>query len=98
MKALHEILAAPHLTEKTAAYLMDEATNKYVFKVKLDANKFEIKSAVEQRFDVEVVAVNTVVVRGKIKRLRQKAGKRPNWKKAYITLKDGNTISEFEGA
>ena len=98
MKSLHEILAAPHLTEKTAAYLMDEATNKYVFKVKLDANKFEIKSAVEQRFDVEVVAVNTVVVRGKIKRLRQKAGKRPNWKKAYITLKDGNTISEFEGA
>jgi large subunit ribosomal protein L23 len=64
----------------------------------MDANKFEIKSAVEQRFDVEVVAVNTVVVRGKFKRLRQKAGKRPNWKKAYITLKDGNTISEFEGA
>lgn len=100
MKPIYQILDRPILTEKSSTYLYNEATDtyKYTFKVARDANKFEIKSAIEKRFEVEVESVNTVIVRGKVKRVRAKAGKRSNWKKAIITLKAGNKISEFEGA
>jgi len=73
----------------------------YVFRVALKANKFEIKKAIESYFGVQVNAVNTLIVRGKMKRaqLRNKVttGKMPNWKKAYVKLKSGQKISEFEG-
>ena len=59
--------------------------------------KDEIKAAIEKRFDVKVDSVNTLINRGKIKRVRMVAGKKPNWKKAYITLKAGQKIAEFEG-
>ena len=63
----------------------------------MDASKEDIKGAIEKRFDVKVAKVNTLINRGKIKRVRMVAGKKPNWKKAYITLKAGQKIAEFEG-
>jgi large subunit ribosomal protein L23 len=99
MKPLHEVVVGPHLTEKTSQFAVQrtEDTLMYTFKVAIDANKFEIKSAIERRFDVKVAEVNTVIVRGKIKRVRHQAGKRANWKKAYVKLVPGMKIAEFEG-
>ena len=99
MKELHEILVAPHVTEETMKNMVNPRNDvhKYVFKVAMDATKTDIKAAVEKRFDVKVDSVNTVITRGKIKRVRMVAGKKPNWKKAYITLKAGQKIAEFEG-
>ena len=99
MKELHEILVAPHVTEETTKNMVNpkSGARKYVFKVALDASKDEVKAAIEKRFDVKVASVNTLINRGKIKRVRMVAGKKPNWKKAYITLKAGQKIAEFEG-
>ena len=99
MKELHEILVAPHVTEDTTKNMVNpkSGARKYVFKVALDASKDEVKAAIEKRFDVKVASVNTLINRGKIKRVRMVAGKKPNWKKAYITLKAGQKIAEFEG-
>jgi|ETNmetMinimDraft_13_1059891.scaffolds.fasta_scaffold457277_1 large subunit ribosomal protein L23 len=100
MKAIQHILVEPILTEKSAGYLLDEKADvfKYTFKVGMAANKYEIKQAIQTRFNVEVDSVNTTVVRGKMKRIRGRIGKAANWKKAIIKLKAGNKISEFEGA
>ena len=99
MKELHEILVAPHVTEETTKNMVNpkSGARKYVFKVALNASKDEVKAAIEKRFDVKVASVNTLINRGKIKRVRMVAGKKPNWKKAYITLKAGQKIAEFEG-
>ena len=101
MSELHEILVAPHITEATTR-LMAASRNdvhKYVFKVAKTATKTEIKDAIEKRFNVKVDSVNTLINRGKMKRVRMGmvAGKKSNWKKAYITLKAGQKIAEFEG-
>ncbi|MBU1888194.1 MAG: 50S ribosomal protein L23, partial [Candidatus Omnitrophica bacterium] len=66
--------------------------NKYLFHVAIDANKIQIKQAIEDVYNVNVIKVNTAVMRGKIKRLRYKAGKTPDWKKAIVTLKEGDKI------
>ena len=71
--------------------------HKYVFNVRLDANKLEIKAAVEQAFDVDVVAVNTINMRGKVRRWGRKLGRTSAWKKAIVTLEEGQTIDVFEG-
>jgi large subunit ribosomal protein L23 len=99
MKPIHQILIAPHITEQTSKDMFDVRAGvyTYAFKVALDANKIEIRNAIEQRFGVKVDSVNTLVVRGKVKRVRYAAGKRSNWKKAYIKLKPGHKIGEFEG-
>lgn len=99
MKELHQILIAPVLSEKAMLTLLDEKTGTYTytFRVALDCNKYEIKSAVERRFDVQVDSVNTMIVPGKKRRLRFKEGKRTNWKKAIVKLKAGQKIAEFEG-
>ena len=99
MKEIREILVAPHVTEETMKNMVNPRNDvhKYVFKVAMDATKTDIKSAIEKRFDVKVAKVNTLINRGKIKRVRMVAGKKPNWKKAYITLKAGQKIAEFEG-
>lgn len=77
----------------------DEAGSmKYAFKVNRNANKIEIKKAVEERFGVKVADVNTAIVRGKMKRVRTQYGKTANWKKAYVKLVPGDRIAEFEGA
>jgi large subunit ribosomal protein L23 len=96
MKALHEIVVRPLiLTEKGER--MKEGGNKLLFQVALGANKIEIKQAIEKLFKVKVLDVNTLVSRGKIGRMGKRAGKRPNWKKAIVTLREGDTIEFFEG-
>jgi len=103
MKEAYQVLVAPHITDKTVKNNFDRNNDSYtyVFEVAMKANKFEIKKAVESYFGVQVSSVNTLIVRGKVKRaqLRTKIthGKLPNWKKAYIKLKPGNKIAEFEG-
>ncbi len=96
MKEIHEILVAPHITEASAKLMTGEVRT-YVFKVAKDASKLDIKAAIEKRYDVKVDSVNTLINRGKIKRVRLVAGKKSNWKKAYITLKAGQKIAELEG-
>jgi len=94
MKATKEILEFPWMTEKSTAIRM--TSNSYVFKVKPSANKIEIKQAIEARFQVKVVSVNTVNVQGKVKRTRGIEGRRSDWKKAVIRLVEGDTIKEIE--
>jgi large subunit ribosomal protein L23 len=74
-----------------------EEQNKVLFEVAMKASKPEIKTAVEKLFKVGVTDVNTVVVRGKVTRMGRRMGKRPNWKKAVVTLREGDTIEFFEG-
>jgi large subunit ribosomal protein L23 len=90
------ILKAPHLTEKSV--IQKDATNQITFLVDRGANKIEIKRAVESLFKVTVLRVNTVNVRGKVKRLGRFTGRRADWKKAMVTLKQGDRIEYFEGA
>lgn len=99
MSEIHEILLTPHVTEETMKNMVNPRNDvhKYVFKVAKSATKTEIKDAIEKRFSVKVDSVNTLINRGKIKRVRMVAGKKSNWKKAYITLKAGQKIAEFEG-
>ena len=89
---VYEIIKRPLVTEKTSA---DQEIDKYAFEVDLRANKHEIASAVEQLFDVTVTRVNTAVMQGKRKRFGRHFGKRSNWKKAVVTLKDGDSIDVY---
>ncbi|MBM4363815.1 MAG: 50S ribosomal protein L23 [Deltaproteobacteria bacterium] len=82
------------LTEKATRLKATEG--KVVFEVALTANKLEIKDAVEKMFDVKVAAVNTLVQRGKVKRMGKGVAKRRNWKKAIITLAEGSDIQFFQ--
>ncbi|GAB4170557.1 MAG: 50S ribosomal protein L23 [Geothermobacteraceae bacterium] len=93
MKPVHQILKRPLITEKTS--MIREGGNTVAFEVARDANKIEIKQAVEKAFDVKVENVNTVLVAGKVKRFGRNFGKRSNWKKAYVTLAEGNEIDLF---
>ena len=88
------ILLSPHVTEK--ATLIGDSSNQFVFKVIQDANKGEIKHAVESMFNVEVDSVRTVNIKGKTKRFGLRMGRRKNWKKAYVRLKPGHDI-DFVG-
>lgn len=85
---------APIITEKSERQV--SANNTYTFKVSINANKIEIKHAIEKIFAVKVVDVNTIRMLGKPKRLGKYSGKRPDWKKAIVTLRDGDKIAEFE--
>lgn len=87
------ILQAPHVSEK-ASFAADRG--EFVFKVALDATKLEIKKAVEQMFNVNVDSVRTSVVKGKTKRVGAVSGRRSNWKKAYVSLEEGQDI-DFSG-
>lgn len=87
---LMHVLLAPHISEKTA--MAAESGNQYVFKVARDANKTEIRAAVEQLFEVSVESVRTVNMKGKTKRFKNFLGRRPHWKKAYVRLAEGQTI------
>ena len=89
-----DILIEPVLSEKATA-LRDE--NKYVFKVNLVANKTQIKEAVRKLFNVKVADCTVMNVGGKNKRVRYRAGKTSNWKKAIVKLEPGETIKVFEG-
>ena len=88
---IYKVLIAPHVSEKSA--LIGEAANQYAFKVAKDAKKSEIKIAVEQLFNVSVVELQVLNVKGKVKRnARGQARCRPNWKKAYVRLDQGHEI------
>ena len=91
---LNDVLIEPVQSEK-ASLLREQG--KYVFKVQPDANKFQIKDAVEKLFNVKVVEITTLNVLGKTKRVRGKPGKAADWKKAIVRLAPGETIKVFEG-
>lgn len=90
-----EIIRRPiGMTEK-ATRLRSES-NQVVFEVNKKANKIQIKSAVEALFEVQVTSVNTLVQRGKTKRIGRREVQRPNWKKAIVTLREGDDIQFFD--
>jgi large subunit ribosomal protein L23 len=95
-KAIHPyaVLVRPLITEKGT--LLAEQ-NKYAFQVAKGANKLQIKDAVEKAFDVQVIAVNTMVMPGKTKRVGRSKGVTSEWKKAIVTLAEGDRIEFFEG-
>jgi large subunit ribosomal protein L23 len=93
----YDIIKRPVLTEKSSAFGDAEKENSvYLFEVALKADKGTIKKAIEVLFDVKVKTVNTVIMRGKTKRVGKNVGKKSNWKKAYITLQKGSTINFVE--
>lgn len=95
MKDLRKIIRRPLITERASQ--LQEESNQYLFEVQKGANKIEIGRAVAEMFDVEVVKVNTISVRGKLKRLGRYEGRRRSWKKAVVTLAEGHRIEFFEG-
>ncbi len=95
MKTVYNVLVGPMLTERGA--LLKEQENKLLFKVVKDANKIEIKKAVEETFKVKVENVATMNYKGKMKRMGRHMGKRPDWKKAIVTLKEGEKLDFIEG-
>ena len=96
MKQPFQIIDSPLITEKGT--LLSEDGNQVLFRVPREANKAEIRQAVEKLFDVKVVKVRTLNLLGKTRRVGRIVGKRPAWKKAYVTLAEGQSIDFFEGA
>ncbi len=92
----YDIVVRPIITEKST--LLKDAGNQYIFEVQRDANKIEIKKAVEKLFKVKVVSVHVSNMEGKKKRLGRFAGKKPDWKKAVVKLSPKDKITIFEGA
>jgi large subunit ribosomal protein L23 len=89
-----DILRRPLITEKSTSFQED---GRYVFEVSMSATKHQIKSAVEDAFDVKVVKVNTMNVKGKPKRYGPRVVSKKSWKKAIVTLASGDSITIFEG-
>ena len=92
---LFDIIRRPLITEK--GNLLKELNRQYTFEVGSGTNKNQIKKAVEAVFKVHVSAVKTIGVRGKMRRVGRSSGKRSNWKKAIVTIKEGEKIELFEG-
>ena len=92
---LYKILHSPRMTEKTT--MVAESSNQYVFRVSGDSNKNEIKRAVEKLFEVNVESVRIVNVKGKRKSFKLRAGKRSDWKKAYVRVQEGQVIDFLGG-
>ncbi len=90
----YDVIRKPIITEKAT---MASENGAVVFEVHIDANKPQIKEAVENLFGVKVKAVNTTITKGKVKRFRGMLGKRKDVKKAYVTLEEGNTIDVNTG-
>ena len=92
-----EFLKKPILTEKASA--LTEKSNRFTFKVEPKANKLQIKAAIEKMYNVNILAINTMVVNGKMKSRNTKgglvSGRSPKYKKAIVTLKDGETIDYY---
>ena len=108
MREPQAVIKRPLLTEKSARLREtgggsaapaegDEYAQQVVFEVARDANKIEIRAAVQTLFKVTVTDVRTLIVRGKEKRMGRFSGRRPAWKKAFVTLKPGDNIEFFEG-
>jgi len=94
MKNARKIILAPLITEKNNS--LKERYNSYAFKVDVDANKIEIKNAIEEIFHVNIEKVNTINQRGKVKKMNRYSGKRADWKKAIIKLRQGDSIELAE--
>ena len=94
MKHLYEVIRRPVLSEKSAA--LAEVAGKYAFEVASTANKEQIRDAVEGLFNVKVQSVRTMVMHGKWKRFSRSVKKQSNWKKAIVTLKEGQKIDFFQ--
>ena len=95
MRNPYQVVLQPLLTEKGTR--LKEQGNQYLFRVAKTANKVEIKQAIEQLFKVTVLDVRTARVRGKVKRLGRFQGRKPDWKKAIASLKEGDSIELYEG-
>ena len=94
MQTIYQVIRRPIISEKSAA--LAEVGNRYVFEVDLKANKHEIRDAVQRLFNVRVNRVHTMMVHGKVKRAGRGVKKHPNWKKAIVTLPEGQKIEFFE--
>ena len=95
--SLHDIIRFPHITEKSTLQSELSESQVIALQVRLDATKHQIREAVEKVFDVKVDRIRTARFQGKMKRQGRNQGRRPNWKKAYITLKPGHKIEFLEG-
>jgi len=95
MRSLYHVIKSPLITEKGT--LVNEIGNQVLFRVRPEANKVEIKRAVESFFKVKVDKVRTINYLGKTKKVGRSVGKKPGWKKAYVTLAEGQRIDFFEG-
>ena len=93
MRSIYEVVRRPIISEKSTA--LAEVGNRYAFEVALAANKQEIRDAVQRLFNVKVNAVRTMIVHGKVKRVGRFENKRTNWKKAIVTLAEGQKIDFF---
>ena len=93
---IFDVLRAPQMSEKTLS--LKEEANQFAFEVDPRANKIQIKESIEKSYKVSVLKVRTMNVRGKKKRLGRYQGRKSSWKKALVTLKEGDTIEYFEGA
>jgi large subunit ribosomal protein L23 len=93
--SIHRTIVRPVITEKSSAQYQEHG--EYTFEVHPEATKPQIRAAVEQLFGVKVTGVWTSNQRGKEKRMGRTAGRRPNWKKAIVKLREGDTIPVFEG-
>jgi large subunit ribosomal protein L23 len=96
MKSPQDVIQAPLISEKGTQ--LTESANQVLFKVRPDANKVEVKQAIETLFKVKVVQVRMARYLGKVRRIGRNMGRRSDWKKAYVTLKDGDKIDFFGGA
>ena len=96
MKGRRDIIQAPLISEKGTA--LAESANQFLFRVRPEANKIEVKLAVEALFKVKVVDVRMARYLGKVRRIGRSMGRRSDWKKAYVTLKEGDKIDFFGGA
>lgn len=94
MRSLYEVIKRPIISEKSTA--LAEVGNKYVFEVAPAANKQEIRDAVQRLFKVNVLSVRTMVMHGKVKRVGRFETKKSNWKKALVTLAEGQKIDFFQ--
>jgi large subunit ribosomal protein L23 len=94
MKDLYHVISSPLITEKGT--LVNEQGNQFLFRVRPEANKVEIRRAVETLFKVKVEHVHTLNYLGKKRRVGKSSGRRPRWKKAYVTLAQGQRIDFFE--
>lgn len=94
MRSIYDVIRRPIISEKSTA--LAEVGNRYVFEVAPKANKQEIRDAVQRLFNVKVREVRTMNVHGKVKRTARAETKRPNWKKAVVTLAEGNKIDFFQ--
>jgi len=94
MRNVYEVIKRPIISEKSTA--LAEVGGRYAFEVAPQANKIEIKDAVQQLFNVKVRRVHTMMVHGKMKRTAKALTKRSNWKKAIVTLAEGQKIDFFQ--